>query len=69
MVQAGLIEDCNTKIFLLSIWLWHLQESINFANCRDVVRNEGLDLCVQINFLGLIALNVIKHVLELLRNW
>ena len=68
MVQARLIKHRDTQIFLLTIGFGHLQEGIDFADSRDVVRDEGLDLRLQVNLLRLVALNVLKHFLELLRN-
>jgi hypothetical protein len=65
VIQTWFVKDSDTQVFLLSIWLWHLQESINFTNSWDVVRNEWLDLGFQINFLGLVSLNVLKHFFEL----
>ena len=68
VVQTWLVEDCNTEVFFLSIWLWHLEEGVNLAHCGNVVRDEGLDLRVKLNLLRLVALNVLKHLLEFLRH-
>jgi len=66
MVEAGLIQNGDTQVLLLTIGLGHLKEGINLSDSRDVVRNEWLDLGVEINLLGLVALNVLKHLLQLL---
>lgn len=66
MVKAGFVQNRDTQVFLLTIGLGHLKEGINLTDSRDVVRNEGLDLGVQVNLLGLVALNVLKHLLQLL---
>ena len=66
MIQARLVKNGNTKVFFLTIWLRHLQEGVDFAHCGNVVRNEWLDLRVQLNLLRLVALNVLEYLLELL---
>lgn len=68
MVEARLVKHCNTKVFLLSIRLGHLEESVNLTDSRDVVGNEWLDLGLELNLLRLVPLDVIKHVFELLGN-
>ena len=68
MIQTRLIQNSDTKVFLLAIRLWHLQEGINFSDSWDVVWDEWLDLCVELDLLGLVALNILKHFLELLRH-
>ena len=68
MIQTRLVQNSDTKIFLLAIRLWHLQEGINFSDSWDVVWDEWLDLCVELDLLRLVALNVLKHFFELLRH-
>ena len=68
MIQTRLVQNSDTKVFLLAIRLWHLQEGINFSDSWDVVWDEWLDLCVELDLLRLVALNVLKHFLELLRH-
>jgi len=68
VVKTWLIEYCNTKIFLGPIWFGHLQEGIYLADGGDVVGNERLHLGIEFNFLRLVALDVLEHLLELLRN-
>lgn len=60
MVQSWFIQNCDTKIFFQSIWFGHLQESINFSDTRNVFRNEGFQLCIKINFLRLVSLNILE---------
>ena len=68
MIQTRLIQNSDTKVFLLAIRLGHLQEGINFSDSWDVVWDEWLDLCVELDLLRLVALNVLKHFLKLLRH-
>ena len=66
VVKTRLIEHRDTQIFLLTVRFGHLKEGIDFTDGGDVVRDEWLDLRLQVNFLGLVPLNVLKHLLELL---
>lgn len=68
MVKTRLIQDIDTQIFLLAIGFGHLKEGVDFANCRDVVRDKRFNLRVQFDLLGLVPLNVLKNVFDLLRN-
>lgn len=53
----------------MTVGLGHLQEGIDLTNSWDIIGDEGLDLGLEINLLRLIALNVLKHLLQLLCNW
>jgi len=68
VVKSWFIQHNHTKIFLSSIWFGHFQECINFTDSWDVVRNEGLKLGFQVNLLRLVAINVLKDVLDFLTN-
>lgn len=68
VVKAGLVQHGDSQIFLGAIWLGHLEEGINLTDCGDVVRDERLDLRVQLNLLRLVPLDVLKHFLEFRRN-
>ena len=68
VVKARFIKDIDTEVLLLTIRLGHLEESIDFANSGDVFRNEGLNLSFQIDLLGFVTLDVLKHLLQFLRN-
>ena len=46
IVQAGLVQHRDSQVFLRTVWLRHLEEGVNLSDCRDVVRDEGLDLRV-----------------------
>jgi len=63
MVKSRLIEHHNTQIFFLSIRFRHLKESIDLSNCWDVLRNERLKLCIQINLLWFIPVDIFKEFL------
>lgn len=64
MIEAGLVEDCDAKVFFLSIRLGHLHEGIDLANRRDVVRNEWPELRVEFNLLRLVPLYILEHLLK-----
>ena len=66
MVKTGLIEHGYTKILFLSIGFGHLEECIDFADGRDIVGNEWLNLGFKVNLLWFVTLNVFKHLLEIL---
>ena len=52
----------------MSIRLRHFQKSVYFTDRRHKVRNKGLELGVEINFLGLEPSDVLKEFLNLARN-
>lgn len=60
MIQGGFVKHCNTKVFLGSVRLGHLQKGIDFSNSRDVVWNERFNLSVEVNFLRLVPLDVFE---------
>jgi len=65
-VQSWLIQHIDSEVFLLSRRLWHLEERVDFSNCRHVVGNEWLELGLEVNLLGLISLDVLEQVLDIL---
>ena len=68
MIQARLIKNTDTKVLLLTIRFRHLKECVYFTNCWNVLRNERLQFRFQINLLGLVTSDVLKHFFEILRN-
>ena len=68
MVQSWLIKHSYTKVFLIAIWFWHLEECINLSNSRDIVWNERFYLCLKVNFLWFVPVYVLKDLLNILRN-
>ena len=60
-VQGGLVQNSNTQVFLGTIWLWHLQEGINFTHGRDVLRDKRLQFGVKVDLLRLVSLNILKE--------
>ena len=68
MIQSWLIKHSYTKVFLSVIWFWHLEECINLSNSRDIVWNERFYLRLNINFLWLVPVFVLKDLLNILRN-
>ncbi len=66
VVKAWLVKHRNAQVLLLPIRLGHLEEGVHLTDGRDVVWNEWFDLRVQVNLLWLIALDVLKHLLQLL---
>ena len=69
MVKTRFIKNRDTQVLVRTIRLRHLKEGIDLTNSGNVVWNKWLDLCVQINLLWLVTLNVLKHFLQLLWNW
>ena len=67
-VECWLIKLSDTKILLSTIWLGHLETSIDFSNSRYVIGNERLQLSIKIQFLRLVSLNILKQVLNVLRH-
>ena len=68
VVQAGLIEHADAQFFLRTVGLWHLEERVDLADSWDVIRNEWLQLSLQVNLLRLVTLDVLEHLLKFLRN-
>jgi hypothetical protein len=68
VVKAGLVQNRDTEVFLLTIRFGHLEEGVDLTDSRDVVGDEWLDLRVKVDLLGLVALNVLKHLLQFLWN-
>lgn len=68
IVEARFVQDGDTEVLLGAIGLRHLKEGVNLTDCRDVVRNERLNLSLQIYLLGLVPLDVLKNLFDLGRN-
>ena len=62
VIESWLIKYCYTQVFFRVIWLWHLQERINFAYTWNIVWNEGLKLGVQVYFLRFVTLNIFEEI-------
>ena len=45
-IEGWLVQLRNTQILLLSIWLWHLEASIDFTNSWYVVWHKWLQFCL-----------------------
>jgi hypothetical protein len=45
-IEGWLVQLRNTQILLLSIWLWHLEASIDFTNSWYVVWYKWLQFCL-----------------------
>ena len=67
-IKCGLVKLVDTQVFLLAIWLWHLEEGINFANSWYVIWNERLKFCIQVYLLWLVSLNVLKEIFHIVLN-
>ena len=68
VIKARFVKNGDTEVFLVAIGLGHLQESIDLSDSGDVVGDEGLDLGIELNLLGLIATDVLEDFLKLGRN-
>lgn len=63
MIQRRFIKHNNSEIFFSSIRLRHLDERVNLADTGNVLWNKWLNLCVEIDLLGLVPLDVLEEVL------
>jgi len=59
-VERGFVQYRDTKIFVGTVWLLHLEESIYLADCRHVFWNKRSNFGFKINFLRLESLDVFK---------
>jgi len=66
VVKSRFVQHSNTQVFLGTVGLRHLHKGIDFADCGDVVRDERLDLGVQVDLLRLVAANILEDLSNLL---
>ena len=68
MVRRGLVEHLQSQVVGFPIRPRHLDERVNLADRWDVVRDEALDLGVQLYVVRLVAPNVPKQLANLRRH-
>ena len=65
VVEGRLVQHNNSQVLFSSVRLGHLQEGIDLTHSRDILRNERLQLRIQVDFLWLVPVDILKEFFRL----